>query len=146
MGNANPPSAYYSGMLEDGKYIAWFKTALAQGTGVVTLANGQITGEDTVIAYSGSYEQNGDGFTAVVRTRRYCEGQPSVFGVDEVELKLEGRSAGQMVVCKGTAEQAPGLIFEATLIRSRDQAPAKENTREGTAFRSTKLPKLRGAR
>jgi hypothetical protein len=65
---------------------------------------------------------------------------------DEVELKLEGRSAGQLVVCKGTAEQAPGLIFEATLIRSRDQMPAKEDNREAPAFHPTKLPKLRGAR
>ena len=137
---------YYCRMLEDGKYVAWFKTALAQGTGVVTLANGQITGEDTVIAYTGSYEQNGDHFTAVVRTRRYCAGQPSVFGIDEVELKLEGRSAGQLVVCKGTAEQAPGLIFEATLIRSRDQMPVKEDNRDARAFRPTKLPKLRGTR
>jgi hypothetical protein len=133
-------------MLEDGKYVAWFKTALAQGTGLVTLANGRITGGDTVIAYSGTYDQNGDQFTAVVRTRRYCAGQPSVFGIDEVELKLEGRSAGQMVVCKGTAEQAPGLIFEATLIRSRDQALVKEDNREAPAFRPTKLPNLRGAR
>jgi hypothetical protein len=133
-------------MLEDGKYVAWFKTALAQGTGVVNLANGQITGEDTVIAYSGSCEQDGDYFTAVVHTRRYCAGQPSVFGIDEVELKLEGRSAGQMVVCKGTAEQAPGLIFEATLIRSRDQTPAKEDNRDVPAFDPTRLPQLRGAR
>ena len=133
-------------MVEDGKYVVWFKTAPGQGTGIVTLAKGRITGGDTVIAYSGSYEQNGDHFTAVVRTGRYCVGQPSVFGIDEVELKLEGRSTGQMVVCKGTAEQAPGLIFEATLIRSRDQVPAKEADREAPAFRPTKLPKLRGAR
>ena len=133
-------------MLENGKYVAYFKTALAQGTGVVTLAKGRIAGGDTVIAYSGSCEQDGDHFTAVVRTRRYCEGQPSIFGIDVVELKLEGTSAGQMVVCKGTAEQAPGLIFEATLIRSRDQTPAKEDNREAAAFRSTKLPKLRDAR
>jgi hypothetical protein len=135
-------------MLEDGKYVAWFRTALAQGTGVVTLTQGRITGEDTVIAYSGCYEQNGDQFTAMVRTRRYCEGQPSVFGVDEVDIKLEGRSSGQMVVCKGTAQQAPGLVFEATLIRSRDQAPAREAVRPAStpAFRVTPLPKLRGAR
>ena len=133
-------------MLEDGKYVAWFKTALGQGTGVVTLANGRITGGDTVIAYSGFYEQDGDRFTAVVRTRRFCEGQPSVFGVDEVELRLEGTSAGQMVVCKGTAGEAPGLIFEATLIRSRDQTPAKKDNREAPAFHATKLPKLRGVR
>jgi hypothetical protein len=82
----------------------------------------------------------------VVHTRRYCAGQPSVFGIDEVEIKLEGRSAGQMVVCKGTAEQVPGLIFEATLIRSRDQTPAKEDNREAPAFHPTKLPKVRGAR
>jgi len=130
-------------MVEDGKYVVWFKTALGQGTGVVTLANGRITGGDTVIAYSGSCEQDGDRFTAVVRTRRYCVGQPSVFGVDEVELKLEGRSAGQMVVCKGTADQAPGLIFEATLIRSRDQTQANKDNRKAPAFHPTKLPKLR---
>lgn len=133
-------------MLENGKYAAWFKTALAQGTGIVTLANGRITGGDTVIAYSGFYEQDGDRFTAVVRTRRFCEGQPSVFGIDEVELRLEGTSAGQMVVCKGTAEQAPGLIFEATLIRSRDQTAAKKDNREVPPSQASKLPKLRGVR
>jgi hypothetical protein len=130
-------------MLENGKYAAWFKTALAQGTGVVTLADGWIT--DTVIAYSGFYEQDGDHFTALVRTRRFCEGQSSVFGIDGVELRLEGTSAGQMVVCKGTAEQAPGLTFEATLIRSREQTPTKEGDRVAP-FHPTKLPKLRGIR
>lgn len=39
-----------------------------------------------------------------------------------------------MVVCKGTTEQAPGPIFEATLIRSRDQALAKEDNRQGLAL------------
>ena len=66
--------------------------------------------------------------------------------IDEVELRLEGSSAGQMVLCKGTAEQAPGLTFEATLIRSRDQTPVKEDNREAPAFHPTKLPKLRGVR
>ena len=39
-------------MLENGRYSAWFKTPRAQGTGIVFLENGKITGEDTVIAYS----------------------------------------------------------------------------------------------
>ena len=86
------------------------------------------------------------GRECIVRTRRHCVGQPSVFGLDEVELKPEGRSAGQMVACKGTAEQAPGLIFEATLIRSRDQTPVKQDNRDAPAFRPTKLPNLHGAR
>jgi hypothetical protein len=130
-------------MLENGRYAAWFKTPTGQGTGFVTLTNGQITGEDTVIAYSGSYELEGNRFIAVVQTRRYCEGQPSVFGVDEVELKLEGRSTGALVVCSGTTEHAPGLTFEATLIRSRDQLPER-NSPPIFPFDATKLPKVQG--
>ena len=130
-------------MLENGRYSVWFKTPRAQGTGIVFLTNGEITGEDTVIAYSGSYEQVGDLFNAVVRTRRYCDGQPSVFGVDEVELKLEGKSTVVMVVCSGTTQQAPGLTFEATLIRSSDQLPER-NSPLIVPFDATKLPKVRG--
>jgi hypothetical protein len=51
-------------MLGDGKYAVWFKADLAQGTGLVNLANGRITGGDTVIAYFGSYQQDGDRFRA----------------------------------------------------------------------------------
>jgi hypothetical protein len=133
-------------MLENGRYSVWFKTPLAEGTGIVVLENGKITGEDTVIAYSGSYEQDGDNFTAVVRARRYCEGQPSVFGVDEFELKLEGRSTSMIVVCSGTTEQAPGLVFEATLIRSHDQSPSKlaSGYLPGTPFDAIKFPKVQG--
>lgn len=130
-------------MLENGRYSVWFKTPRAQGTGIVFLTNGEIIGEDSVIAYSGSYEQVGDLFTGIVRTRRYRDGQPSVFGVDEVELKLEGRSIGSTVVCSGTAEQAPGLAFEATLIRSRDQLPQRDPP-PIIPFDATKLPKIQG--
>jgi hypothetical protein len=132
-------------MLEDGEYSAWFKTPAAQGTGIVILEAGQITGQDTVIAYSGSYEQDGDRFTAVVRGRRYCEGQPSVFGIDEFELKLVGRSSGTLVGCTGTSEQAPGIMFEATLIRSRAQSPTKpvSELRPPSRFDAIKFPKAR---
>jgi hypothetical protein len=57
------------------------------------------------------------------------------------------RQVRRAVRCvQGTAEQAPGLIFEATLIRSRDQTLVKEDNREAPAFHPTKLPKLQGAR
>jgi hypothetical protein len=46
--------------LENGKYSAWFRTPLGEGTGVVLLKDGQITGGDTVLAYTGSYNQDGD--------------------------------------------------------------------------------------
>ena len=133
-------------MLENGNYAAWFKTPRGEGTGIVTLSNGTIAGGDNVIAYSGSYEQTGDLFTATVRTRRFCEGQPSVFGIDEVELKLAGRLVGAMVVCSGTAEQAPGLTFRATLIPSRGQSSVGIGSKPPPvtpAFDAAKLPKER---
>lgn len=134
-------------MLANGRYSAWFETPLAQGTGIIVLENGNISGEDTVIAYSGFYEQDGDNFTAVVRAKRYCEGQPSVFGVDEFELKLKGRSTGTVVVCSGTTDQAPGLLFKATLIRSQDQVfEPKHESPQLSPFNSALFPKIHGGR
>ena len=37
-------------MLKNGKYSAWFRTSLGEGTGVVMLKDGKITGGDTVLA------------------------------------------------------------------------------------------------
>jgi T3SS negative regulator,GrlR len=104
-------------MLENGKYSAWFRTPLGEGTGVVVLKDGKITGGDTVIAYTGSCNQVGDEFTADISTKRHTPGQLSVFGIDKIDLKLTGKSTGTMATCRGTSRQAPGMTFEATIIR-----------------------------
>jgi hypothetical protein len=108
-------------MLQDGQYAAWFKTPRGEGTGILLLANGRITGGDSVLTYSGSYEVEEDRFTAVVSTRRHTAGQPTLFGVDEVQIEVAGKSTGVTASCAGAARQAPELPFEATLIRV--QAP-----------------------
>jgi hypothetical protein len=132
-------------MLANGKYAAWFRTPNGDGTAIVTLSDGTITGGDSFFEYSGSYEQNGDRLTATVRTRRVCEGPPSVFGIDEVVLKLEGRLQGEMVVCAGTAEQAPGVSVEVTLIPSREHPSRKaEPIYQHMPLDVTKLPKPPG--
>ena len=131
-------------MLANGNYSAWFRPPNGDGTAIVTLSDGTITGGDSFFDYSGSYEQNGNGdrLTATVRTRRVCDGPPSVFGIDEIVLKLEGRLQGEMVVCAGTAEQAPGVGIEVTLIPSReDPSREAEVTYRPTPFDATKLPK-----
>ena len=51
-------------MLRNGSYSAWFRTPQGEGTGIVELNDGQLTGGDTVIGYDGSYTQDGDSFTA----------------------------------------------------------------------------------
>ena len=42
-------------MLRNGSYSAWFRTSLREGTGVVVLKDGKVTGGDTVLAYTGTY-------------------------------------------------------------------------------------------
>jgi hypothetical protein len=129
-------------MLADGVYSAWFRTPNGDGTGIVTLSDGTIAGGDSFFEYSGSYEQNGDRLTATVRTRWLCDGPPAVFGIDEVVLKLEGRCQGEIAVCAGTAEQAPGVSCEVTLIPCReDLSPKAELVHRPTPFDPTKLPK-----
>jgi T3SS negative regulator,GrlR len=107
-------------MLRNGSYSAWFRTPKGEGTGVVVLDDGKMIGGDTVIAYTGSYVEEGDKFTASITTERHTQGQPSVFGIDEIDLTLTGKSTPTTASCTGTAKQAPGLTFEATLIRMAD--------------------------
>jgi hypothetical protein len=56
----------------------------------------------------------------VITTWRHAPGQPSVFGIDNVDLPLTGTSAPTTASCTGTARQAPNLAFEATLVRMAD--------------------------
>ena len=107
-------------MLENGKYSVWFRTPLGEGTGVVLLRDGELTGGDTVLAYTGSYDQDGNAFSVNIATRRHSPGQLSVFGIDNVDLTLEGKTAGRVGSCRGTTRQAPGMTFEATIIRMTD--------------------------
>jgi hypothetical protein len=48
-----------------------------------------------------------------------------VFGVDEVEAKQTGVCKGSTAVCSGTAEQAPGVHFQATLFPSPEPPPER---------------------
>lgn len=84
------------------------------------LNDGKITGGDGGLAYTGTYFQNGDRFSAVITTSRRAPGQPSIFGIDNVDLTLTGTSAPTTASCTGTAKQAPDLTFEATLVRMAD--------------------------
>lgn len=108
-------------MLKNGRYAVWFKTSRGEGTGMITLTDGRVSGRDSVLAYSGSYQVNGDEFTAAITTRRHAEGQPSLFGIDDLDLALTGISMEKTAVCTGTARQAPELSFHATLIKIEDE-------------------------
>jgi hypothetical protein len=127
--NRKPAQDFRWRMLRNGKYSAWFRTrqeegrrmVRGEGTGVIELNDGKVTGGDTVLAYTGSYVVDGDKFTACIATERHTQGQPSVFGIDNFDLTVSGRSTPTMASCTGTAKQAPELAFEAVLIPISDE-------------------------
>ena len=94
-----------------------------------------------MFAYSGSYQVDDDRITATLTTRRYAAGSPTVFGIDEVDVKLTGRFNGMMASCSGTAEQAPGVLFEATLFLGQEQSPEPDRKLAAVKFDAGKLPK-----
>jgi hypothetical protein len=115
-------------MFKDGTYNAWFRTARGQGTAIVHLAEGKISGGDAFFAYSGTYEIDGDNFSATLTTKRFADGPTTVLGFDEVELKLTGKARGPIACCNGTSAQAPDLPFEATLFIRQDQCLPGDRT------------------
>jgi hypothetical protein len=134
-------------MLRDGQYTAWFRTSRGQGTGIVHLANGRISGGDSFFNYSGSYEVKDDRFTAILTTKRFADGPtPTVFGLDEVEVKVTGTFKGTIACCTGTSEQAPGLHFEATLFLGQEQPIQPEAPRTAPALKLAKLPNANSER
>jgi hypothetical protein len=128
-------------MLRDGRYAAWFRTSRGEGTGIVHLADGKISGGDCFITYGGAYQVDDDRFTATLTTKRHAAGPATVFGLDEVEVKLVGRVNGATACCAGTAEQAPGMTFEATLFLGQEPAPEAARKRATSNFNVDRLPK-----
>ena len=128
-------------MLRDGKYAAWFRTPRGQGTGLVDLIEGRISGRDGFFTYGGSYQVDQQRFTAVLTVKRHAEGNPSVFGPDEVEVNLTGVCSGAVATCSGTAREAPDIKFEATLIYSQEDAPAADAKCAVVKLNADKLPK-----
>ena len=128
-------------MLRDGKYAAWFRTPRGEGTGLVELIEGRISGCDSFFTYGGSYQVEQQRFSAVLTVKRHAEGAPGVFGLDEVEVNLSGVCNGAMATCAGTAIEVPAIKFECTLIYSQDDAPATDAKCAVVKLNADKLPK-----
>ncbi|MFB9265619.1 hypothetical protein ACFFWD_21110 [Bradyrhizobium erythrophlei] len=115
---------------------------MGDGTGIVHFADGKLWGRDSIMLYSGTYEVAGDRFSCVVTTKRHSEGHATVFGIDDLVLRLEGTSSGTIATCSGTADQVPGVKFEATLIPSHQVQPAPQAKGPEPKFDLSRLPKL----
>ncbi|MGE0279264.1 MAG: GrlR family regulatory protein [Rhizobiaceae bacterium] len=107
-------------MLTDGLYRVSFQTPMGMGAGVIVLSGGRMRGGDSSIYYVGTYSQAGDEFTASVATDRHTAGLASVFGVDRVHISLRGRIKDGSVTMQGSAAEAPGISFQAMLMKLSD--------------------------
>ena len=108
-------------MLQNAQYSVWFRTPEGEGYGVISLMDGDVSGGDNISFYTGTYAQDGDKFVAAIAVKRHTQGPPSVFGIDIVDITLSGKSTPTTASCFGTANQAPDMTFQATLIRIADQ-------------------------
>jgi hypothetical protein len=108
-------------MLQNAKYSVWFRTPEGEGHGVISLMDGDVSGGDSISSYTGTYSQDGDKFVAAIVVKRHTQGLPSVFGIDNVDITLTGKSTPTTASCFGTAKQAPGMTLQATLIRIADR-------------------------
>jgi hypothetical protein len=109
-------------LITKGKYSVWFRTPVGEGAGVVDFGpNGELSGGDTSFSYSGHWKQDGERFKATLLAKRIAPGPPGVFGMDEIDITVSGRSdGGASASCTGFAKQSPGLKLDVTLIRMVD--------------------------
>jgi hypothetical protein len=105
-------------VITPGKYSVWFKTPIGEGAGVVEFsADGKLDGGDSTFAYAGLWTQTGEHFKASLSARRVAPGPPGVFGLDEIDIVVSGRSTGgASMSCTGFAKQSPGIRLEVELV------------------------------
>jgi hypothetical protein len=109
--------------LREGDYSVWFRTPSGTGTALVRVKDGQISGGDAYIAYEGRYQLHGQNFEAVINTKRHTEGPPTWFGIDEVVIRVTGKSTGRIATGAATVDQCPGLALDVTLMWIEDEHP-----------------------
>jgi hypothetical protein len=103
--------------LKDGLYSVKFGTPLGEGAGVAYLADGKLYGGDSMMAYVGKFEQDGDKANAEVRVFKHTDipqMQP-VLGTTSATLKISGTVSGETAKLSGSAPQAPGVQLSVTL-------------------------------
>lgn len=103
--------------MQNGLYRVTFQTPMGQGAGVVVVEDGTVRGGDSGMYYVGTFQEANNQFTATLRVRRHSNqlGIPSVFGIDDVNLTLQGTSTANSATVRGTSAQAPGVQFQAQL-------------------------------
>jgi hypothetical protein len=102
--------------VREGDYSVWFRVPSGTGTALVRVKDGRISGGDAFIEYEGRYRLEGKNFEAVITTKRHTRGPPTWFGIDEVTIRVSGKSTGSIASGAGTVDQCPGLPLGVTMM------------------------------
>lgn len=107
---------------ESGLYAIRFETPFGAGAGVAYLDSGKLRGGDSMMAYVGTYNEASGGLEADVQAFKHTDvpGMVSVFGVDQVQIHLQGATSGGTAVLTGSAPQAPGVTLKVSMERLSD--------------------------
>jgi hypothetical protein len=108
--------------MREGLYKVEFETPRRKAVGVLYARDGKLHGGSSAFTYVGSYTENGYSVQGVISSKRHTPdaGLPAVFGFDDVNIAFEGTAKNGLVICEGTAEEAPSLKFKALLTRLAD--------------------------
>jgi hypothetical protein len=109
--------------VREGDYSVWFQIPSGTGTARVRATEGKISGGDAYIAYDGWYRLDGKKFEAVINTKRHTDGPPTWFGIDEVTIRVSGKSTGRVAAGTGSVDQCPGMALGVTLMWIEDEGP-----------------------
>jgi hypothetical protein len=130
-------------MDRDGEYTVWFSTGNGNGTGLIRLQNGWVSGGDAYITYSGTYKFEDEKFQAIIRTTRHSAGPPTWFGLDQVTIRISGQFAGKTAEGTGTVDQIPDAKVSILLMRVQDETPRSEIDYTKLQLHPERLPKLK---
>ncbi len=95
----------------EGLYKAEFETPFGKGSGVLLLKDGLIHGGNTALYYIGRYDVTGNSLHAHIKTRRHTQDlqTASVFGMDDINVIIEGVIDGEIIMLDGVAEEVPDM-------------------------------------
>lgn len=105
-----------------GLYKVEFETPRKKAVGVLYAHDGKLHGGSSAFTYTGSYTEDGLSVRGMISSKRHTRDAalPAVFGVDDVNIEFEGIARNGLVICEGTADEAPSLRFKALLTRVAD--------------------------
>lgn len=103
--------------MQNGLYKVSFQTPIGQGNGVVVIADGSVKGGDSGMYYTGTSQVMSNQFIGTLHVGRHSAASAigSVFGRDDVHIKVQGTSTDNSATLQGVADEVPEIRFQAHL-------------------------------